>query len=60
MASITGLRFWPRWIPAWLLKVQNPPATQASERPPRAKRFYPTQRDAFIENAALAREMYRL
>ncbi|CAJ1494413.1 hypothetical protein [[Mycobacterium] burgundiense] len=65
MASIAGLRSWPRWSRSWLLQLLRPPdsptleeiATPAARR---EKRFYQPQRDAFIENAAMAREMYRL
>lgn len=46
-----------RWQPAPHTRVAAPEAT-ADDR--RARRHYPPQRDRVIENAAMAREMYRL
>ncbi len=61
MASIAGFRPWPRWTLAGLLRTR-PKAAEATVARSELKkrRTYAPARDAFLENSAMRREMYRL
>ncbi|MGP4055703.1 hypothetical protein ACTWP6_12910 [Mycobacterium sp. 4D054] len=65
MASIAGLRPWPRWRWTWFWQRSTTTVGHAEDaaagRPElRSRRHYPPQRDRFMESSAMAREMYRL
>lgn len=67
MASIAGFGQSARWSLAALLRrlLIRPVEVEieldtATREPLVKKRFYPPQRDAFLERSAMAREMFRL
>ena len=66
MASIAGFRPWTRWTLTGLFR-RTPTAVSlavqesgSTDDTPRARRSYAPARDAFLENSAMRREMYRL
>lgn len=68
ITGITGFRGWPHWLWADLLG-RSPNLTvesvvvdvEVQGRPDQKKRrTYAPARDAFLENSAMRREMYRL
>lgn len=67
MVSISGFGQSARWSLAALLRrlLVRPVAVEveldsATWEPLPQKRYYPPQRDAFLERTAMAREMFRL
>ncbi len=65
MASIAGFRPWARWTLTGLFRrTPTAVALAVDESTPRAgrreRRSYAPARDAFLENSAMRREMYRL
>lgn len=57
MASLTNARPYAGLLAALVRSLQR---TDKARRTPRARRHYPPQRDKVIEDAAMAREMFRL